>query len=225
MSKAPPPVREADFLAVDTANEADIKQRFNAFLRLLHSYLNELACLRNVQRARRRWTRPRETDAFGNFATDPNHWYTFHHGGRNEAQFNVGLWPSYLRVGLGFEFTLKKHGDPTTVHLAYACFRNVVKANRSQFERFVAENQLEIEWTALQAEIEGGPVRFIPTDDVVTWLLEPPRETGVDFRRTAFEAPSGCGGAGRARALGNVMQGVLCGFRPLWEQTQVLAHT
>ena len=93
---------------------------------------------------------------------------------------------------MGFEFTLKKHGDPTTVHLAYACFRNVVKANRSQFERFVAENQLEIERTALQAEIEGGPVRFIPTDDVVTWLREPAARNRGGFSSDGFsKSPSG----------------------------------
>jgi hypothetical protein len=30
---------------------------------------------------------------------------------------------------------------------------------------------------------------------------------------------------GEPDVLGNVMQAVLCGFRPLWEQTEVLAHT
>lgn len=91
MSRTPPPVREAEFLAVDTTDEAEIRRRFNVFLRLLHSYLNQLACLCEVQKAHHRWKSPTaETDAFGNFATDPKHWYTFHHGGRNEAQFNVG---------------------------------------------------------------------------------------------------------------------------------------
>jgi hypothetical protein len=145
MSQTPPPVREAEFLAVDTTDEEQIGPRFDLFVRLLHSYLNQVPCLRDLQKTRRRWTRTRETDAFGTFAVEPKHWYTFNHGGRNEAQFNIGLWPSYMRVGLGFEFTLKKGGDPTIVGLAYTCFKNVIEENPSEFEHFVANNQLEIE--------------------------------------------------------------------------------
>jgi len=225
VSQTPPPVREAEFLAVDTTHEAEIKRRFNPFVRSLHSYLNQLACLRDIQQTRRRWkARTAETDAFGNFATDPEHWYTFHHGGRNEAQFNVGLWTTYLRVGLGFEFTHKEFGDPTAVGLAYTCFTNVIKANRSQFEHFVTDNQLEIEWTVYQVEIEGGPVQFVPTDEVVSWLLNPPREPGWVFVGRLLRRDQDAAVLGKPDALGNVMQAVLCGFRPIWEQTQVMAH-
>jgi hypothetical protein len=217
----PPPVREAEFVAVDTADEAEILRRFDPFVRSLHSYLNELPCLSDLQKARRRWkARTAETHAFGNFATDPKHWYTFHHGGRNEAQFNVGLWPAYFRVGLGFEFTLKKGGDPTAVHLAYACFVKMVRSNLSDFEDFVADNQLEVEW----ADNKGGSDQVIRTDDVVRWLLNPPQEPGWIFvgrllRRdrdaTVLQQPS---------SLGSVMQAVLSGFRPIWEETEVMAH-
>jgi hypothetical protein len=221
VSPLPPPIREAEFLAVDTTDEVEVKSRFNTFVRQLHSYLNQLACLRDVQKARRRWkARTTETEAFGNFATDPRHWYTFHHGGRNEAQFNVGLWPGYLRVGLGFEFTLKKGGDPTAVHLAYACFTNVVRANRSQFERFVADNQLEIEW----ADNKGGLDQIVPTGDVVRWLLDPPREPRWIFIGRLLRREQAAAVLENPDALGNVMQAVLCGIRPIWEQTQVMAH-
>jgi hypothetical protein len=224
--QAPPPVREAEFLAVDTTDEGEIMRRFDLFVRSLHSYLNQMACLRDIQQARLRWkARTAETNAFGNFATEPKHWYTFHHGGRNEAQFNVGLGPSYLRVGLGFEFTLKKGGDPTVVQLAYACFTNVIGANRSRFEDFVADNQLEIEWTASQAERRGGPVQLVLTGDVVSWLLDPPREPGWIFVGRHLKRDKDAAILGEPDALGRVMQAVLCGFRPIWEQTQVMAHT
>jgi hypothetical protein len=147
MSQTPPPVGEPEFVAVVTTDEAEIGRRFDVFVRLLHSYLNQLPCLRELQKARHQWkARTPSTDAFGNFAIDPKHWYTFNHGGRNEAQFNIGLSPGYMRLGLGFEFTVKKGGDPTIVGLAYTCFTKVVEAKRSEFERFVADNQLEIEW-------------------------------------------------------------------------------
>ena len=90
-------------------------ESFNGFIRLLHNYLNNLPCLRDLQQARRRWIRPRETEAFGRFHATPHHWYTFNCGGRNKPQFNVGLNRDYLRVGLGFDFTEKQFGDPTAV--------------------------------------------------------------------------------------------------------------
>jgi hypothetical protein len=216
VSTKPPPVGEAEFFAVDTTNEAEIKQRFNGFLRALHSYLNHLECLRDVQKTRHRWkARTAETDAFGNFATDPKHWYTFHHGGRNEAQFNVGLCPSYLRVGLGFEFTLKKGGDPTVVWLAYACFTNVIKATLRQFVQFVTDNQLEVE-TADD---------IIETGRAVSWLLNPPAETDWIFIGRLLRREKDSKVLENPDALAIVMEKVLAGFRPIWEQTEVLAHT
>src|SRR5947209_6252518 len=114
MTHPPPLVREADFIAVDIMDEVEIRRRFSRMVQALHSYLNEVPCLRDLQQARRGWkSRVAENEAFGNFAAEARHWYTFNHGGRTEAQFNVGLYPTHLRVGLGFEFTLKKGGDPT----------------------------------------------------------------------------------------------------------------
>jgi hypothetical protein len=222
MATTPPPVGDAEFLAVDTINEDDIKARFSDFLRSLHAYLNQLPCLRDVQKTRRRWkSRTAETEAFGNFATDPEHWYTFHHGGRNEAQFNVGLQVEYLRVGLGFEFTLKKGGDPTAVHLAYPCFVNVIRAARAAFERFVADNRLEVEWSDSTGD-DGG---VIETEEAITWLLNPPAEPRWIFIGRLLRREEDAAILADRVALGGVMERVLCGFRLLWEQTEVLAHT
>jgi hypothetical protein len=215
-----PPVREAEFSAVDTADEEEIKRRFNGFVRQLHSYLNQLPCLRDLQNARRRWTRPRETEPFGTFATQPKHWYTYHHGGRKEAHFDIGLCPSYLRVGLGFEFTLKKGGDPTVVGLAYTCFVNVVKADQSLFERFVADNHLEIEWSGQQ----GASPQYVPTGEMVSWLLNPPQEPVWLFVGRFLRRGQDSAILEDAGALGKVMEAVLCGFRPIWERTELMAH-
>jgi hypothetical protein len=161
-----------------------------------------------------------ELDAFGNFATDPEHWYTFHHGGRNEAQFNVGLQAEYLRVGLGFEFTLKKGGDPTVVHLAYTCFVNVIRRDRAAFERFVADLRLEVEWSDSTGD-DGG---VIDTEGAVAWLLNPPIEPGWIFIGRLLRREQDAAVLQDPTALGTVMERVLSGFRPIWEQTEVLAH-
>jgi hypothetical protein len=123
-------------------------------------------------------------------------------------------------VGLGFEFTLKKGGDPTAVHLAYACFTHIVRANRSQFERFVADYQLEIEW----ADNKGGSDQVIPTGDVVRWLPNPPQEPRWIFVGRLLRRDRDAAVLQEPNALGNVMQAVLCGFRPIWEETQVMAR-
>jgi len=213
----PPTVRETEFLAVDTTDETELWQRFDRFVRSLHSYLNQLSCFRDLQETRRKWkVRTTNTEAFGNFATDPKHWYTFHHGGRNEAQFNVGLWPNYLRVGMGFEFTLKKGGDPTIVGLTYACFTKAVASKRIEFQKFVADNKLEIEWTNNRDE----SIEFVPTNEVVSWLFDPPNEPGWIFvgrlLRRGTDAPI----LENSGELGKVMHAVMCGLRPLWEETQ-----
>lgn len=222
MSHTPPPVRDAELVAVDTSDEKEIERRLNPFVRLLHAYLNQLPCLHDLQKIRRRWkARTAEKEAFGNFVAHAGEFYTYHHGGRKEAHFNISLRGTYFTIGLGFEFTLKKGGDPTAVQLAYACFTNLIRAKQTDFERFVTEQQLEIEWsdTARQS------LDIVPTNEVVPWLLNPPQEprwimVGRILRRgqdtTVLENPD---------ALGSVMQAVLCGFRPIWERTQVMAHS
>jgi hypothetical protein len=221
VANVPPPVREAEFLALDTTDEEEIKRRFVAFVRSLHSFLNEVPCLQDVQKARQQWkSRFNATQAFGTFATDPQHWYTFHHGGRTEAQFNVGMFTTHLRVGLGFEFTLKKGGDPTAVQLAYACFVNIIRADQRQFQRFVNENRLEVEWTAT----DGGPLMFVPTENVWQFLMNLPKEPTWLFVGRLLRRGQDAAILEDAPSLGKLMEAVLCGIRPVWERTQLLAH-
>jgi len=220
MPQTPPPIREAEFKAVDISNEDEIGSRFQVYVRELHAYLNQLACLRDLQQARRGWkVRTGETEAFGNFGLYPKHWYTFHHGGRNEAQFNLGLWPSYFRVGLGFEFTLKKGGDPTIVGLAYSCFLNVLRERLDTFRKFVSINSLEIEWEDKDENLS----LTIGTDEVVGWLLDPPPGARWIFIGRLLRRDEDKDVLENPEALGAVIQTVLCGFRPTWEQTQLMA--
>ena len=225
MSQLPPPITEGQFVDLDTTNEEDIKRRFSPHVKSLHSHLNQLPCLQDLQKVRRRWkARSSSADAFGTFATDPRHWYSFHHGGRNEAQFNVGMFTTHFRVGLGFEFSEKKGGDPTIVHLAYACFVNIIRTNQQVFNRFVIDNNLEVEWV----EADDLPLHFVASADVVSWLLDRQRLqrmpmwifVGRLLRRgqesTILE---------NADALGSVIQSVFCHLKPTWEQAQMLAST
>jgi hypothetical protein len=221
MPTTPPPIHEAEFVAVDIADEAEIKRRFTPFVRSVHSYLNQLPCLRDVQKTRRRWkARTVEKEAFGNLASHGQEWYTYHCGGRNEAHFNICLRPAHLTIGLGFEFTLNKGGDPTAVHLAYACFVQVVRRQRTEFERFAAASQLEIEWS----DLRGGGHQYVVTGNVVPWLLTPPQEPKwicvARFLRRERDAAI----LENPTALGAVIEEVLSGFRPIWEQVEVMAH-
>lgn len=215
----PPIVRDADFIAVDTVNETDIQHHFGAFVRSLHKFLNQAPCLHNLQRTRRRWTRTSEKDAFGTFATDPQHWYTFNHGGRNEAQFNFGLHPTHVRIGLGFEFSLRKGGDPTVVGLAYACFINVIKRDLDGFRRFVKERALEGEWYG------GQPLSFqiISTDQVVDSLLNLPPEPSWVFVGKLLRRGTDVEILEDEAKLAQVIETVFAAFHPLWEQTQLMA--
>jgi hypothetical protein len=215
----PPPVREKEFLDVDTIREKDIQLRFAVFVRSLHGFLNQLPCLRDMQAARRRW-KPRtvQIDAFGSFATEPRHWYTFNHGGRNEAQLNIGHFSTHLRLGLGFEFSMKEHGDPAAVHLAYACFINRIR--QGAFQRLVDTHQFEVEWRTA-----NNPLQYIPTKDVQKWLEKPPTEPEWIFVGRILRRGDDISILENPCALGDIMQTTFGAFRPIWEETNVLAYS
>ena len=221
MSSLPPVFREAEFVAVDTPDEDEIKRRFAGILRDLHAYLNGVPCLRDIQQVRRKWKRVAgDRDAFGNFATDPRHWYTFNHGGRTEAQFNIGLHATHLRVGLGFEFTMKKGGDPTVVGLVYSCFTHLVRTERDRFSSLVRDGGLEIEWVGKS----NDSLQFVKTKEVVDWLLNPPDEPWWIFVGRLLRRGSDKHTLEDAGAMKAVIESVFGSFRPIWEKTQTLAR-
>lgn len=218
LSKLPPPVRESEFRAVDTTDEEGIRDHFGPFVRRLHSFLNETSCLRDIQDVRR-LRNPRVTgrQAFeeGYFATQPRHWYTHNAGGRSEAQFNVGMFPTYLRVGLGFEFTERAHGEPYAVQAAYGGFRQALGRNRPAFERFARENAIVVEWVPKGK----SDTKFVPTQDVLRWLLKPKLSDWI-FVGRLLDRNRDAGVLEDPVRLGEAMESVFKYLEPLWEETQ-----
>ncbi len=222
MSELPPPVTSARFEELEGATATQVRRRALPFARELHSFLNEGSCLRDIQRIRRRW-RPRSSEvrAFrdDDLRVDREHWYTYNAGGRNEAQFNVGMFPAYLRVGLGFEFTEKVFGDPEAVQAAFGAFRNVLRQHRESFDRFARENLLRIEWR----RAEGHDLEYVQTPKVSAWLSRP-RGTPewVFVGRLLYRREDAAILEDPAR-LKEAMEAVFKGFKPLWEEAQTVA--
>lgn len=218
MSELPPPVREQDFRAVDTKDEEAIREHFGPFVGRLHSFLNEASCLRDVQNVRRR-RNPRVTGrrAFeeGYFATQPRHWYTHNSGGRNEAQFNVGMFPQYLRVGLGFEFRAGAYGAPHAVQAAYGEFRHALGRHRPAFERWAHENAVVVEWVPK----DGLGIRYVRTQNALRWLLRPKPPDWI-FVGRLLDRKRDAGILGEPAGLGEAMESVFGGLKPFWQETQ-----
>jgi len=221
----PPSVHDHYFDLINTPNEGAIQRNFDGFVRDLHSFLNnELPCLRDLQKIRKQWTGREYKKAFAKFVTAPYEWYTFNYGGRNEMQFNIGMFMGhaenicYLRVGIGFNFTRARFGDPEAVGRAYTCFVSIV-GREPKFSDFVRRGCLEIEWYYSKAP----KLQYTPTDRVVPQLTKLSEvhecewifigrllRRGID--RASLEDPV---------KLKEIIQSVFCGFRPLWEKTQL----
>jgi hypothetical protein len=220
LSELPPPVREHEFRAVDTVNEDEIKAEFIPLVRKLHLFLNQASCVHDLQEIRSNWKdRVADKRAFGTFATAPKHWYTYHNGGRNEAQFNIGLSPKYLRVGLGFEFTPKKGGDPTIVQLTYAQFNKVMEQDPRNFDQFVRQNLLEVEWVPAN---KVDPIT-VPTRMVTKWLRRPTEIPSWIFVGRLLRPEKDMRVLEEPTKLKHTIESVFAGFKPVWKQTQMRA--
>ncbi|MBT9141912.1 MAG: hypothetical protein DDT29_00305 [Dehalococcoidia bacterium] len=110
--------------------------------------------------------RPPSRAAFGSRPTiKVGHWYTFNRGGRNETQFNIGMFGApeyYVRVGMGFNFDRGGFGMPQAVERAFDCFTNVIGQRRTEFQQLVHENSLQVEYVR---QI-GAPLEYIPSPDM-----------------------------------------------------------
>lgn len=220
MSELPPPVTESQFRDLEGATKHQVRKRATPFVRDLHSFLNHGSCLSDIQRIRRSLNpRIRDSLAFEDFAVDYEHWYTYNTGGRNEAQFNVGLFPDYLRVGVGFEFTPKMYGDPPRVQTAYGAFSEVLRQHQQGFDRFAQENSLQVEWCP-EGKTGRDNLKYVPTDNVLRWLIRPKvadwifvgrllnREKDAEILRDPVR-------------LKEAMERVFKGFKPLWQEAQM----
>lgn len=222
MAELPPPVREEEFRAVNTDNREQIESYFEPFRERLHTFLNETSCLRDIQRIRSR-KNPQITHnlAFRRLNTEAYHWYTHSYGGRSEAQFNIGLFPNYLRVGLGFEFTKGGRQSDEGVRAvweAYDRFTAAIRRDQWTFDRCVLDNSLMIEWAP-----EGPSNLQTVTQGLSEWLLEPPQDPRWIFVGRLLYRENDAEILEDAVRLREVMESTFRCLRPFWEQTQTPA--
>jgi hypothetical protein len=233
----PPPVRRSERVTVSTDDRAAILTGFAAFIRQLHAFLNGLPCLRDFQATRGMWARRVvNPEAFGEFVAGPGSWFTRHIGGVREAQFNIALSnlaflrrgapptpcpPPYFRVGLGFAFAGGTDRDRAAVAQAYRSFLRAIGSggNSNRFEQLVHDAQLEGEWYPAA----GGPLRFVPTEDVTPWLTRAPEANWLFIGRMLR-----CGVDAHLLEdpvqLAQIIEATFTGFRPLWDQAMGAAR-
>lgn len=167
-----PPLEPHTFQKLAGTDQDEAERRFSKTVSEFHRYLNTSSAVANIQSRRAKWASPRSEEAFQNRKFEPQHWYTFNAGGRTEAQLNLGMFPTRLRIGLGFEFTEREHGDPKHVREAFARFYNAVRDHRLQFETAVQSLPIELELYPWR----GGHLQVISSGHAVDTLLDLPRE-------------------------------------------------
>jgi hypothetical protein len=140
-----PVLSRDDFAALGGADAAQVEQRFAPWIAKLHDFLNALPCIASVQGVRFGRSTSVQTFQLRNVHYDAEHWYTFHRGGRSEAQFNVGMFPGHLRFGIGFQPTRASRGDPDAVRLAQRRFAKALRGVPGGPKRFCAANRLRVE--------------------------------------------------------------------------------
>lgn len=219
----PPPIGAAEFQNVSSLDEDQIKRDFSRFISRLHRFLNQVPCLSDLHNVRRKkWMRgaPLSDGPFGTFATDPEHWYSFNHGGRNEAQLNIGLFPQYFRFGLGFEMTGKKGGEPANVQVLFAVFADLLKQRRAAVEEMARKLELAVEWRPAGAR----SLEYALPENAVDLLIEPPKEPDWIFwgRLLRYEHDDEI--LGNPERLGDALEEVFCSLAPYWEETNHRGH-
>ena len=170
--KRPPALDMQAFSRLTGIDEEETERRFAGIVSAFHSFLNGASVVADLQTRRSKWTSPRSPEAFQNRKFEPAHWYTFNFGGRSEAQLNVGMYPSHLRIGIGFEFTEREHGDPKHVREAFTRFFQGIHENRDEFDMLAQDLPLELEVFPGR----GGGFQIVHPLAAVDTLLDLPRE-------------------------------------------------
>ncbi|MDD5082231.1 MAG: hypothetical protein PHU08_02535 [Dehalococcoidales bacterium] len=156
MPNLPPAFNDHLFYDLDKPQSV-VERIFTPIILELINYLNGLPCLSDIQHIRK--TSGRTTRQLGRpFNLRPNdiytrHWYIYNWGGRNEMQFNIGMYSAndqetpYVRIGAGFNFDRARFGNPSEVAGAFSNFSGKVAANQRIFETFVQNQLLQVEFT------------------------------------------------------------------------------
>lgn len=226
MSLLPPTFNDSLFDIIDEARSS-VRRNFTTFIEELHEFLNELPCMRDIQEVRGRimGIHPRYPQAFGAYTIERGHWYTYNHGGRNEMQFNIGMFgpsfinPPYVRVGLAWNI----YGPPRRiVDNSLESFRNLITTQRRSWDAFVKTNGLEIEWVR---RVGVDDIEHTQTSDVTEWLLHPqfPHYDWIFIGRLLRRSIDGAT-LTNPNQIKHTTEAVFSGFRPFWEQTQRMAQ-
>lgn len=222
----PPKPVDGDFDVLGSLLEFDVAKKFSRKIHALHAFLNTDSAVSEAHELRRReWKkRARADHAFENQGFEDHHWYTFNAGGRNEAQLNVGMFGGergHVRIGLGFEMTEKKGGQPALVQFTYTAFVKLLKSNTAlarTFADFVREMGLEVEfWGPSSTELD-----IVATSDALPFLTNLTRTThwifiGKLLRRSA-DAAVLAEPTDFARTIDDVFRGIL----PVWRECNVI---
>lgn len=220
MSRLPPVINDVLFSDLDRAPR-EVERIFNPIIRQLIEYLNNLPCLEDIQDIRRQEfnKRPKSKTAFKFPANhlDTRHWYFFNVGGRNEMQFNIGMYSAndpaspYVRIGIGFNFDGGAYGDRDAVAKAFSLFCTNVIRQRSIFENFFQRNSLQVEFNSR-----------VNSNTVVEWLqVEARKDLGAHNEHWVFIGAQLHRGKDRAvledpKRLDQVIVSVFSGFKPFF---------
>ena len=119
MNSLPPPIRRRDFAALDDPR-TNIEQYFAPIVDQLREFLNATEPLTRIQEVR--GLRPGGRAFVLGARIETKHWWFSHHGGRSEAQWNIGMFPTHIRFGIGFNRTGAGFADVSAVERHLSCF-------------------------------------------------------------------------------------------------------
>ena len=167
-----------DFRKLNGMAEDKIDKLFLPRCINLIDWLNTLSCFNSIHKDRNithfqkyhQYAFPSEkTPIFKNLLKyTKSHWYFYNIGGRFEAQFNIGMYPDFLRIGIGFEHTLKGGGTNDDLERVEHHFIRFVESIDHDFDNF--SNIIKEE--NLQIEIEGRERIFSSPEELIDYLNE-----------------------------------------------------
>lgn len=148
---------------------SDVEKHFDQRVRCLLDAVNQLPIMRLLQPLRKGITdvKPQSYDAFALTVssvkyTDYGHWYVFTTGFREMAQFNIGMYGDYLRVGIGFNIGRNNAGPNVGQNVAnsFNRFKNFVQNNPRIFQSLAAQ----LSHHAVSFGIEYGDLPLLVPD-------------------------------------------------------------
>lgn len=175
------PFAEADFQRMTTlrhkAPPADLESKTEALRTELGGFPEFALDFFRHRLARRPSMRGRQGLVFGPARWDNQHWYLFDVGGdQNQAQLNIGMFPTHIRVGLGFMIGRQVAPKPPAfrVFQTFLGYRPPLPFRNALLE--------SIRDHALRIEIQGLVEPFRDPDQIISRLETyhvPPNEDTV----------------------------------------------